>query len=226
MKRWSAVLALPLAAMTGAIMTGAAFATEIVSPAAPLPGATSDLLTMDGTFLTTIPGSTLFGTASFTLTLTLPAAFVITGEQAFTGTIPFSETFPGTYTVDGHATPFQGYFQLDGGYGIDAAHIAVTSLLTAGDSFAMDFSTTTPLYAVLGPSSSPAGLLASLTTGTFALTFGDASYVSVDPQFTGTVTIAGQGAVPEPAAIALLAPGLLGLAALRRRARARAEAHG
>ncbi len=214
MKRRLAPLAL---AVSLAVSPGAALATLAVTPGTPLPGAPSDLLTVDGTFSTTIPGSTLFGTASFTLTLSLPSEFVIATTSAFTGLIPFSENFPGTYTVDGHTTSFQSFFQLDGGYGSDAAHIAVTSLLTPGDSFVMDFSLSSPLYTVLGPSSSPAGTLASLSTGTFNVTFGDASYVSVDPGFTGSATIAGQSSVPEPAAIALFAPGLLGLAALRRR---------
>ncbi|WP_162800439.1 PEP-CTERM sorting domain-containing protein [Acidibrevibacterium fodinaquatile] len=195
-----------------------AAATVAVSPAVPAPGAGTDLMTLSGSYLTTIPGSPLFSSQNFTLTLQIPAEFVITTN--YIGLIPFdNQQFPGTYTVNGHEIgPFQAFFEFDGAYSPndEGAHVAVSSLLTANDSFVVDFSANAPLFTVRGSSTNPAGILAAVDTGTFDVTFGAASY-SVDPDFTGSLTLTGQPSVPEPASAGLLAAGTLMLAALKRR---------
>jgi hypothetical protein len=212
------------------LAAGVGFGAQPALALVPIPigvpdGAATDLLTVNGTYTSLpTPLAQPFAASNFTLSLVLPARVTVSADgPVLTG---FSIPVTGSYTNDGQTETFSTPLALFGSTNAGLPtfannfNLVVSGLLQPGDSFTLSFQASAPLF---DPTMFVAGTPETITTGDLTIVNASAGYGS-DPDFTGTVDITPQSAVPEPATWALALAGFGALGSALRAGRRKAAA--
>ena len=229
MSRTSTLALSAVAALAGGLVLGARPAHALVLIQIPdgTPTTTAtDTLSLSDSYATPLPSPTAqpFAGSDFSLTFNVPTQYSFTLPSKSVGFI--SAPVSGSYTDNGLTTAFSGAFAwFQAGGTPEGLNLQIDNFLTPGGTFTLQIDTAQPLVSqvvTVAPGSSPT-VIATLTTGSFAITGGYGDYVppgALDPQ--GSFNLGGTGqigpaAVPEPASLPLLLTATLGLLALRPR---------